>query len=118
MKPWPRWRPGPRALAQPEAVRDALLAIERQEGDHASLAFRFVSWSIAAGGPGVRDAARAAFELAGEQIRSAAPLASALSPALDEQLERHGRLSARTRDELRKRGFVEVIAPAARGLLG
>src|SRR5688572_22789428 len=57
-----------RELAGPRAVREALRAIERQESDHASLAFRFVSWAIQIGGHDLRDAARGAFELADRQV--------------------------------------------------
>jgi hypothetical protein len=106
------------AHAQPAAVRDALLAIERQESDHASLAFRFVGWAIARGGREVRAAARAAFALANERTVGTRTDGGALPAALEDTLAQHGRLSERARSELRHRALREVIAPAARALLG
>jgi hypothetical protein len=100
------------ALAQPEAVRAALLAIERQESDHASLAFRTVSWAIAVFGPDVRAAARAAFARASHDV-SAHPS----TDLLDDACARQGRLPARDRAELRRRALHEVLAPAMRSLL-
>jgi hypothetical protein len=104
-------------LAEHAAVREALLAIERQESDHASLAFRFVAWAIAVGGRDVRSAARAAFALASDG-NHATQLASAPLDVHEQALRSHGRLSERARGELRKRALHEVIAPAARALLG
>ena len=103
-------------LAGPQAVREALRAIERQESDHASLAFRFVSWALQAGGPDVRDAARSAFQLAEGQIRRALP-ADAHPIELERVFALHGRLSQRQRHELRQRALSEVISPSARALL-
>ena len=102
-----------------DAVRGALKAIERQETDHASLAFRFASWAIRVGGQEVRSAAQNAFALAERQIRHAAlPESAAQERALDEPtLLRHGRVPARRRIELRQRVLSEVIAPAAQALL-
>jgi hypothetical protein len=104
--------------AEPAAVRDALQAIERQESEHAALAFRFVSWAVGVGGVEVRAAARAAFAEAEAQIRAAAAVSDPLSRDFEAALRRHGRLSARERSELRRRALAEVIAPAARDLLG
>ncbi|HEY6560641.1 MAG TPA: hypothetical protein VI072_25355 [Polyangiaceae bacterium] len=98
------------------AVRGALSAIERQESDHASLAFRFVSWAIAVGGARVRQAARDAFVLAERRIRDAA-LPESADAAAEQALLSHGRMPARRRAELRRRVLSEVIAPAAQALL-
>jgi hypothetical protein len=104
------------AHAQFEAVRAALAAIERQESDHASLAFRFVSWAIAVGGSKVREAARAAFALASAQLRDL-ELPRAADADTDRTRLSHGRISARTRAELRRRVLSEVIVPAADAVL-
>ena len=102
--------------AEPAAVHAALATIERQESDHAALAFRFVGWAIASSGSETRAAARSAFVLAGERI-GAQGFAHGSDP-LEHELARHGRLGPRARHELRARALSEVIAPAARALLG
>ncbi|HTU60488.1 MAG TPA: hypothetical protein VMF89_18685 [Polyangiales bacterium] len=101
--------------AQDEAVREALLAIERQEGDHASLAFAFVSWAVNSGGAALRETARVAFKRAGAEF---AALELPEESERERQLSVHGRLSSRERASLRKRAFAEVIVPAAEELLG
>lgn len=103
------------ASAEPEAVRGALLAIERQESDHASLAFRTVGWAIASFGPDVRASARAAFADAARDIGTGA--LPEVDP-LDAACARHGRLSPRARIELRRRALHEVLVPAMHALLG
>lgn len=106
--------------AEPDAVRNALLEIERQESDHASLAFRFVSWAIVRGGAEIRVAVREAFVQAGDQVAAERIQdgADAAAAELDAVARRHGRIPPQVRDELRKRALVEVIAPAARQLVG
>lgn len=102
------------AQAEPEAVREVLRAIQRQETDHASLAFAFVSWALALGGAAVHVAAAAAFQQA---EREAKRYPQQPEPAHAALLRSHGRLSAAQRKELRERAFVQVIAPAAAELL-
>ena len=100
--------------AEPEAVREVLRAIQRQETDHASLAFAFVSWALAVGGAGVRAAAVAAFQLAEREIKGRLQQPEPEHAAL---LRAHGRLSAAQRTELRERAVRQVVTPAATELL-
>jgi hypothetical protein len=105
------------AGARDEAVRAALTRIAADEARHAELAWSFLSWALASGGPELRRtllAARDQLEASG----IGAPRAS--SSASDAQLaERHahGRLSPDELRNLRANAWHEVILPALDALL-
>jgi hypothetical protein len=106
-----------RERASVPVIVSLLGKIATEEQEHAALAFRFVRWACGVGGPGVRDAARAAFESALAACRAEVPLVTA-SAELSAVLEAHGRLCEPARSELRRRAVTDVIEPAYRELLG
>ena len=98
-------------LAEPRAVRDALIVIAREESEHAALAYRFISWAVTQGGADVRAAVIAAFEEA-IAAHGAAVQDDAAAP-VDPRLAAHGRLCASEREALRMRALDTLIGPLA-----
>lgn len=96
------------------AVREALEQISDDEARHAELAWRFVRWALDTGGPDARAAIERAFRDALDAPRPALPD----EDPLVEGLAAHGRMSARQKRLSLDEGLVEVVAPAARALLG
>jgi hypothetical protein len=94
--------------AKPRAVRDVLTQIARDEAAHASLAYEFVAWALAAHPGPVSRAARSAFDAAIQRVREEPVLES----ARDDALREHGCLPAQERRAVRLRALAEVIEPA------
>ena len=101
-------------MASPGAPREALGTIAEDEARHAELAWKFVRWALDRGQPGTREAVSRAFL---EAFRAPPPPEVDADP-MEELLARHGRLSERLRNQLWRRGLVEVVKPAAEALLG
>lgn len=105
------------AGATDPAVRTALEKIAEDEARHATLAFRFVAWAIASGGEPVRRAVRTAFDSA-----LARPLDAGLVAISDDSgrdaLRAHGCVSETDIRASIRAVIAEVIAPAARQLVG
>ena len=94
------------------AVRELLLQISEDETRHAELAYRFVKWALAQGGPALARAVRQEFaELAAERL----PAHPALTD-LDGELLRHGIVPGVMRQAIRARAFAEVILPCSHAL--
>jgi len=94
------------------ALRELLLLISEDETRHAELAYRFVKWALAQGGPALARAVRQEFaELAAETP----PARSALTD-LDDALLRHGIVPGVMRQAIRARAFAEVILPCSHAL--
>jgi len=105
-----------RDVATDPEVRAFLTKLARDEERHAELAWRFVRWAIAEGGPGARAAAERAFAAAEADVRAQAFVDE---PSIDAAAWRaHGRLDARTSAAIVKRGIAEIVRPCARALLG
>jgi hypothetical protein len=98
------------ARAKDPAVRAALARIAVDEGRHAELAWRAVTWAVREGGAEVRAAVAQAFA---EALASPAPGADGAEALAD-----HGRLDAATAARVAAVALGEVVAPAARALLG
>ncbi|MCC6647496.1 MAG: ferritin-like domain-containing protein [Polyangiaceae bacterium] len=96
------------------AVREALQQIADDEARHAELAWRFVRWALDLGDPDARVAVERAFREALDAQRPPLPE----EDPLVEGLAAHGRLSLRQKRLSFDEGLVEVVAPAARALLG
>jgi hypothetical protein len=101
--------------ARDPVVRRALERIAVDETSHAELAFRFVAWALAAGGPDVRRAVTLAFE----QALAGAVRGSGLEPSgVDETAwRRFGRLAPEERREVARIALDDVIRPCAALLL-
>lgn len=101
-----------RATVRP-ALRDVYARIAEDEARHAELAFRFVTWAIAHGDPGVAravaNAARALLAPASEAVPAVASRAAIRSL---------GRLSAGEIRDTERRALAEVVAPSVVMLLG
>lgn len=101
--------------ARDPVVRRALERIAADEERHAELAFRFVAWALATGGPDVRRAVTLAFEqaLAGPVLGSDGP-----PGGVDEAAwRRFGRLAPVERREVARMALDGVIRPCAALLL-
>ncbi|MGK4001799.1 ferritin-like domain-containing protein [Sorangium sp. So ce1036] len=99
--------------AELPALRMALQSIARDEARHAELAWAFVRWALAAGGPALRDRVAETF------ARSLEP-ACALPPAGsggDLPSSAHGFLPRSELQRLRQQAVADVIRPAAAALL-
>jgi hypothetical protein len=96
-------------------VRTVLSKIADDEARHAELAWRFVAWALAQGGPTVADALREALARA----TSACPRSynEREVRATLEALHAAGRLSEFERAELTASVLIEVVEPCARTLL-
>jgi len=94
------------------ALRELLLLISEDETRHAELAYRFVQWALAQGGPALARAVRREFaELAGETQAAHPSLTD-----LDDDLPRHGIVPGVMRQAIRARAFAEVILPCSHAL--
>jgi hypothetical protein len=102
------------ASASDPAVRSALRVIAGDEARHAELAWRSVAWAIAEGGEPVARAVRAAFA----EALAAPPSPPAIPVEHERELAPHGRLGTGALARAFQRGIADVIAPAARRLLG
>jgi hypothetical protein len=98
--------------AEDPAVQRVLSSIAEDEARHAELAWKTVAWAVSVGGETVRKAVAEAFE------RAFSMGASIDVPgAGDEKLEKHGRPAASVLREALRRGFEDVVKPAASALL-
>jgi hypothetical protein len=102
------------ARAEEHDVRNALARIAADEARHAELAWRFVGWAIALGGPSVRAAALEAFAEAQRNAPSGFDHGlRAVDPTL---LRAHGLLDEATAASVVSRALTDVIAPCAAAL--
>lgn len=102
------------SIAVVPAPREALSTIADDEARHAELAWRFVRWALDQNDDATVRAVSQAFR---EALAQPAPLAGASDP-LGPQLAEHGRIDETQRVRLWHEGLHEVVAPAARALLG
>lgn len=102
------------ARAEDEPVRAALTRIAADEARHAELAWSFVAWALASGGPGLRHTL-----LAARDRLEAGGIGAPHAPHAKELAERHahGRLSAPELRQLRASTWRDVIRPALDALL-
>jgi hypothetical protein len=100
-----------RACCVDPSVRAVLAEIERDESQHARLAWSFVAWALGHAASSVRERARRTFEV--ELASSGAAVAPAQH---DAALLRHGLMPASLRSELRERVLREVVEPCQRAL--
>jgi hypothetical protein len=89
--------------------------IAADETRHAQLAWRFVAWALETGPASLREDVREAFA---RELSAAAERAPAVASDFDQQLLRHGLMSAGLRAALRQRVLAELITPCAEALLG
>jgi len=94
------------------ALRSRLLVISEDETRHAELAYRFVKWALAQGGPALERAVRREFAALGAEPRAAQ---RALS-AQDEAGLAHGIVPDGLRDVIRARAMADLILPCSRAL--
>jgi len=95
------------------ALRSLLLVISDDEARHAELAYRFVKWALAQGGPSLERAVSREFSSLAAPSR---PVQRALS-AREEAALRHGIVPGALRDAIRARAITDVILPCSRALL-
>jgi hypothetical protein len=94
------------------ALRELLLRISEDETRHAELAYGFVKWALALGGP----------ELEGAVQRELAALEAEVPPARspliegDNDLLRHGIVPEAMRQVIREQALAEVVLPCSRAL--
>jgi hypothetical protein len=96
-----------RDVARDPEIRDALEVIAEDEARHAELAWRFVRWALANGGPEVREAVTRAFE----EALSTLPI----PPGLD--APELGRLPLELVVAVASNARNEVLVPCVRALL-
>ena len=100
-----------RACCVDPSARAVLAEIERDESEHARLAWSFVAWALQGASANVRERARRTFEL------ELASVTQAVAPAPhDAALLRHGLMPASLRGALRERVLREVVGPCQRAL--
>lgn len=99
--------------AEDPAVRQVLAGIAEDEARHAELAWKTVAWAVSVGGEAVRCAVAEAFERARMQADDIE-----LPSIGDEFLEKHGRRAPAILREAARRGWAEVIHPAATAVVG
>jgi len=100
------------ASAESAALREVLSTIARDEGEHASLAFRCVAWALATSGGGLHERVRLAFERGLDSEVSAG-----LEAHADTRWEAHGRLTLARRRAIHAQVKQELLLPALRELL-
>jgi hypothetical protein len=101
-------------MATSPNIKATLERIADDEGRHAELAWLFVRWALSVGGSSIRERLARAVERAAEAAATFRPRAESDVEALNE----HGILSDGQRDALKARGLLDVVVPAARGILG
>ncbi len=99
------------------AVRAALAVIAADEARHAELSWRTVAWAVRAGGGEVRAAVERALAEALDRGRHA-PAREANTDASAATMAAHGRLDPATAARVAESALADVVAPAARALLG
>jgi hypothetical protein len=99
------------ASAESAALRDVLSTIARDEGEHASLAFRCVAWALGVAGDPLRGRVRLAFERGLE-----AEVAVGIDAHADTRWEAHGRLTLARRRAIHAQVRQELLLPALREL--
>ena len=103
------------AACEDPSARAALAEIERDETEHARLAWRFVCWALERGPGSLRAAAARTFEA---EIAAASVAPEPMAPSvLDAALLRHGLVPAGLRAALRRRVIEQVVEPCQRALL-
>ncbi|MEI9954484.1 MAG: ferritin-like domain-containing protein [Pseudomonadota bacterium] len=100
------------AHAADPALRELLLAISEDEMRHAELAYRFLKWALAAGGPELERAAQHEFAALAAQV----PAAPSALTDWDEALLRHGIVPNAMRRAIREQAMAQVILPCSRAL--
>jgi hypothetical protein len=96
------------ASARDAAITEILRTIADDEARHSALAWRFLRWALALGGPAL--ARRIDAALTRELDVAAAACATATAPA-DDPASSHGMLSASARLALRAEVLREIVAP-------
>jgi hypothetical protein len=104
-----------RDAAQDPAVKAELSAMVEEEFRHALLAWRFVRWALERWGAPVRLAVAAVFRHAADHVGFGARSTEDASVAV---LRAHGRLPVDERRAIARAALDEVVAEAARELLG
>lgn len=105
-------------VARDDAVRAALGRIAADEARHAELAWSFVAWALASGGPDVRRAlVRAGEQLQAIGFDAKCPSEDKLGADSIALLHAHGRLSDEERHRIRANAWQDVIRPALDALL-
>lgn len=97
-------------------ARRALEAIAREEGDHATLAWRFVRWLLQER-PELEGLARRTFATHAARERAPSVWAQGHTPEHGVVL-RHGCLDDAWKERVRSRAYAEIVAPASQVLLG
>ncbi|HTV19722.1 MAG TPA: ferritin-like domain-containing protein [Polyangiaceae bacterium] len=96
-------------------ARRVLEQIQRDETEHARLAWHFVSWALSTAPEPVLRAAQRAFRRELDRYPVVASAPAALAPR-DRELLRHGLVPDSLRDRLRQRVLREVVEPCADAL--
>ncbi len=105
------------ASATDETVRTTLRRVVADETRHAELVWRFVSWVLECGEPGLRaSVATSLLDLVIAELHAAAQREPDFC-ARDTGLDSHGILSAEARREIRRGVLRDVIEPCARALV-
>ena len=99
------------AQALDPVVRSVLASIERDEGDHAALAWKAAAWLLDRLGEGGREVVRE------EWARTRAGDTDASAPEDEVDLTAHGLPTKRERAALRRVALAQVVAPAVAHLL-
>ncbi|MEZ4219939.1 MAG: ferritin-like domain-containing protein [Polyangiaceae bacterium] len=104
-----------RRVTQDASVGTMLEAIEREESEHAALAFRVVAWALSLA-PELRSVVEG--ELAAAERREAEVTLPAMPKGMDAATwHAHGRLTPDELRALRRRAFDEVVRPCTRAML-
>lgn len=106
-----------RRVAGDQSVRATLDTIEREESDHAALAFRILRWVLLCS-PDQADVVREELERARMALSRESRQDLPLPPGVDAAAWAHyGRLTPAQSARLRARAFSEVVEPCVRALL-
>ncbi len=103
-------------VAGDETTRNVLEAIEREESDHAALAFRILRWALAVD-PSLRQVVREELALAREREQHLDLVPMPDDVDLD-AWHHHGRLTPSELIAARSSAFTEVVEPCVNTLLG
>ena len=104
-----------RDAATDAAVRDALERIATEENEHALLGWRYLRWALDGASPELRATVAEVFDHAEEYVGLGVVTAVA---GCASAMRKHGYLPVEERRALATRALREVVAPAARALLG
>ncbi len=104
-------------LAGDSSVRQALLDVAEDETRHAQLAFRFLAWALAQGGPKQRANLRAELRREAERKLALLPEPSSTAELSQPALHHYGRLSSDEQRELYRQAREQILRPAFAALL-